>query len=127
MSTVSNVKLELVEHNHSKHTAKIRITYKINLNSVEENMTGLKFKETIQLWGADSWSSDDFLCQFGYCYFGKSSNNIIYRDLLYEISENILDEDGYWSDPDEVYAKVFIEPVMPTGSSARSNEIHHKF
>ena len=127
MASITNLKLELLEHNHKRKTAKVRVSYKVRLSSVERNMTGLVFRETIQLWGADFPDPDDHLYNFATQYFPKEKDGIVSRSRTVTLGEEILDEDGFPSPTDDVYAKVCITPILPSGQCRNSNEIHHRF
>ena len=50
-----------MEHNHNNRTATVRVSYRALLSAVGRNKNGLRFREQIQLWGADSPDPDDFL------------------------------------------------------------------
>ena len=127
MATISNLKLKLVKHDHKKKTAKIKVSYKVHLSCVERHMHCLKFYENIELWGADSPDPDDFLYRFPTAAFPVESDGVVSRSRTVTIGEEILDEDGFPRPTDEVYAKVRISPTLPTGFTAKSNTIEHRF
>ena len=127
MATIQNLNLELLEHKHKERTATVRVTYRATLSAVERQMVGLRFRERIQLWGADSPDPDDFLYEFATSTFPRESDGVVNRERTVTVGDDVLDEDG-WSRPtDEVYAKVWIIPILPVGDFAKSNEIHHRF
>lgn len=128
MASISNLRLLLVSHDHNRKTAKITVSYRAILSSVERNMTGLRFRESIQLWGGDP-GPDDWLYNFPTSSFWKETDGVVNRERTITLSDDILDEDGLFglSLTDEVYAKVILSPVMPSSTSRRSNEISHKF
>ena len=127
MATITNLKLELVEHDHKRHIASIRVSYRALLSSLERQMNGLRFREKIQIWGADSPDPDDFLYEFATTTFPKESDGIVNRERNDTVGDDVLDEDGWPRPTDEIYAKVWISPILPSGDYARSNEVHHKF
>lgn len=127
MATISNLSLELVEHNHQRHIATVRVSYRVRLSNVERNMTGLRFVEKIQLWGADSPDPDDFLFSFPTSSFATESDGIVNRERTVTVGDDVLDEDGFPRPTDEVYAKVWITPALPSGHYRRSNIIEHRF
>ncbi|MES0370705.1 MAG: hypothetical protein ABUK11_00365 [Mariprofundaceae bacterium] len=127
MATINNLKLELLEHNHKNHTAKVRVSYLAVLSQVERHMTGLRFRERIQLWGADWPDADDYLYEFATSSFLKETDAVVNRSRTVTVGDDVLDEDGWFRPTDEVYAKVWITPLLPSTGYARSNEIHHKF
>jgi hypothetical protein len=127
MATVHTPELELIEHSHSKKTATLMVTYVLHQSAVERNMTGLRYKETIQLWGADSPDSDDFLYAFPTTTYSNSPSVHIERSRTVTLGDDILDEDGFFRPTDEVYAKVCVTPQLPSGHCKNSNEIHHRF
>ncbi len=127
MSTISNLKLALIKHDHSKHTATVKVSYKLLLSAVERRMHGLRWQEKIQLWGADSPDPDDYLFTFSSQAFNTETDGSISRSRTVTISDDILDEDGFPRPTDEVYAKVWVTPKLPAGAFRKSNEISHRF
>jgi len=127
MATVHTPVLTLVNHNHSKRTATLKVEYTLHQAAVERNMVGLRYRETIQLWGADSPDSDDFLFNFRTVTYSNSGNVHIDRERSVTLADDILDEDGFFRPTDEVYAKVCVTPLLPIGHCRNSNEIHHRF
>ena len=127
MANISNLNLELINHDHHKHTATVRVSYRVALSSVERNMTGLRFREKIQLWGADSPDADDFLFEFSSSSFLTETDGIVNRERTVTVGDDVLDEDGWPRPTDEVYARVWVSPLLPTSSNRRSNTIKHRF
>ena len=128
MASISNLKLKLDQHNHTNHTATVTVSYKAHLSAVERHMTGLRFRETIQLWGADSPDSDDYLYTFPTSSFVTETDGTVNRSRTVTVGDDVLDEDGGWLRPtDEVYAKVSISPLLPSSTTRKSNTIEHKF
>ncbi len=127
MASITNLKLKLIKHDHSKKTAKIKVSYKVHLSCVEKRMKCLKFIENIELWGEDSPDPDDFLFRFPTGAFNVEADGLVSRSRTVTIGEEILDEDGFPRPTDEVYAKVRISPLLPKGHSAKSNTIEHRF
>lgn len=126
-ATIQNLKLELIEHNHKNKTAKIGVEYITKLSAVEGDMAGLRFKEKVQIWGADSRDPDDFLYEFSTTIFPKETDRHVMRSRTVTVGDEILDEDGWWRPTDEIYAKVWVTPLLPSGDYEKSNEVHHKF
>ncbi|MBL1278282.1 MAG: hypothetical protein COB30_019580 [Ectothiorhodospiraceae bacterium] len=127
MASISSLNLKLNRHDHNRKTATITVSYRAVLSSVERNMTGLRFREVIQLWGADSPDGDDYLYTFPTRIFSKESDGVVNREVTVTLSDDILDEDGFPRPTDEVYAKVRISPYLPSGSVRNSNQIEHRF
>lgn len=127
MASINNLKLALVKHDHHKHTATVRVSYRLHLSVVERNMTGLRFREKIQLWGADSPDPDDFLFSFATTTFPKESDGVINRERTVTVGDDVLDEDGWPRPTDEVYAKVWVTALLPSNDFATSNQIEHSF
>ncbi len=127
MATITNLKLELLEHNHQTRTAKVKVSYKVYLSSVERNMTGLRYRENIELWGEDTPDPDDFLYRFPTAVFPAEQDGVVSRSRTVTVGDDVLDEDGFPRPTDEVYAKVCIKPLLPTGNCRKSNVIKHKF
>ncbi len=127
MASISSLNLKLDQHDHKRKTATVTVSYRAVLSGVERNMTGLRFRETIQLWGADSPDADDYLYTFSTRVFSKENDGVVNRERTVTISDDILDEDGFPRPSDEVYAKVRITPLLPSGSVRNSNQIEHRF
>jgi len=94
MATITNLKLELLEHNHSTRTAKVKVSYKVYLSSMERNMTGLRYRENIELWGEDTPDPDDFLYRFPTAIFPAERDGVVSRSRTVTLGDDILDEDG---------------------------------
>jgi len=127
MATINTLRLTLVDHNHKNKTATVRVSYRALLSSVERQMAGLRFREKIQLWGSDSPDPDDFLYEFYTTTFPKETDGVVNRERTVTVGDEVLDEDGWWRPTDEVYARVWITPILPAGDYKRSNTIEHKF
>jgi len=127
MATVHTPELELVRHDHEAKTATLKVSYTLHQAAVERNMAGLRYKESIQLWGADSPDPDDFLFSFATTTYPNSTGLHIDRERSVTLADDILDEDGFFRPTDEVYAKVCVKPQLPSGSCRNSNEVHHRF
>ena len=127
MAFVHTPVLELLKHDHNKRTATLRVSYVLHQSALERNMVGLRYRETIQLWGADSPDPDDFLFAFATSTYSNSNNVHIERSRTATLADDILDEDGWFRPTDEVYAKVCVSPLLPAGSCANSNQIEHRF
>ncbi|MFE6744205.1 hypothetical protein [Streptomyces sp. NPDC057686] len=127
MASVTNPRLELLEHDHRNRTARLRVSYTALFNAVERNMTGLRYVEAIDLWGQDSPDPDDHLYQFSTEAFPVEMDGTVARSRTVTLADEILDEDGFPRPTDEVYARIRITPVLPTGAQARTNVIEHRF
>lgn len=127
MATIANLRLELLNHNHNNRTATVRVSYRALLSAVERNMTGLRYREKIQLWGADSPDPDDFLFEFPTSTFARESDGVVNRERTVTVGDDVLDEDGFPRPTDEVYAKVWIAPLLPVSDFGQSNQISHRF
>jgi hypothetical protein len=127
MANINSVRFELIEHNHKNHTATVKVTYRVNLSALERNMSGLKFREKIQLWGADSPDPDDYLYEFATSSFSTERDGMIDRSRSVTLGDDLLDEDGFPRPTDEVYAKIWVRPLLPVSDYARSNTIEHRF
>jgi len=127
MSTISSLKLQLLKHDHAKKTATVKVSYKLLLSLVERKMHGLRWKETIQLWGSDSPDADDYLYTYPISTFSTETDGSISRSRTVTIGDDILDEDGFFRPTDEVYAKVWATPLLPSKAYKKSNQIKHKF
>ena len=126
MATITAATLSLLDHDHAKKTARIRVSYKALLSTVERNMSGLRFKEKIQLWGSDP-GPDDYLYSFPTSTFAKESDGSVSRSRTVTLADDILDEDGFFYPTDEVYARISISALLPSGDTRNSNQIQHKF
>ena len=127
MAMIQNLKLELVKHDHKTHIATVKVSYKCRLSAVERNMSYLRYRERIQLWGADSPDPDDFLFEFATTTFRVEADGVVDRVRTVTVGDDVLDEDGWPRPTDEVYAKVWITPLLPTGDFEKSNTIEHRF
>ena len=127
MANINHLTLELLQHSKQKRTATVRVSYTVRLSAVERNMTGLLFREVIQLWGADSPDPDDYLYSFATSSFPVEAAGIINRERTVTIEDDVLDEDGWPRPTDELYAKVWITPMLPTSDYGKSNTIEHRF
>ena len=102
--------------------SEMTVTYKVAFNHFERN-TRVRFREYIQLWGADSGSDDDHLYSFPVSAF-YSQSSMLTRTRRRDIATDILDED--WG-KDEVFAKVKVVPIVPSEDTEKSNEITRWF
>ena len=127
MANINNLRLDLLGHNHKDHTATVAVSYRVTLSAIERNMTGLRYREKIQLWGADSPDPDDFLYEFATSSFMSESDGVVNRERTVTVGDDVLDEDGWLRPTDEVYAKVWVSPLLPVGDYERSNTIEHRF
>ena len=93
MPNVHPPELELVSHDHSNHTATVRVSFLVHQMAVERQMAGLRYKESIKLWGADS-GPDQHLYSFPTAVYPKSENVHIERSRTVTLGDDVLDEDG---------------------------------
>ncbi len=100
--------------------SEITVTYKVAFNEFEREYR-TRFREYIELWGADSGltGADDFLYRLPTGAF-HSQKTTLTRTKKFDVANSILDED--WGE-DEVYAKVKVVPVLPSSDTEKSNEI----
>jgi hypothetical protein len=129
MATIYDLKLELLSHDKKAHIVKLRVSYKVRLRQVERSMLGLLFKETIKLMGADP-GTDAFLYQFPTQYFATEADGVVVRSREAVLGSEVLDEDSSFfgiGGGDEVYARVTVSPLLPSGDARSSNEIHGDF
>ncbi len=65
MASIGNLQLTLPNHDHNRNTVTLRVNYTAFLRPVERGMTGLRFREDIELRGADpAPNPDDHLFNF---------------------------------------------------------------
>ncbi len=113
MATIRDLKLRLVGHSPEDHSATIRISYTAVFTSLERDFAGLQFKEKIQLCGAYSLDPEDFLYELATMTFSGNGDDTVYRERLVTVSDDIVYLDGMPEPTDEVYAKVWVTPVLP--------------
>ena len=113
MATIRDLKLQLVGHSPNDHSATIRISYTAVLTSLERDFAGLQFKEKIQLCGAFSLDPEDFLYELATETFAVNGDNTVCRERRVTVSDDIVHLDGMPEPTDEVYAKVWVTPVLP--------------
>jgi len=121
MANVYNVKLS--REGLSGGISQMTVTYKVSFNHFERITADgkIRFREYIELWGDDSGltGGDDFLYRAPTSVFDSSSSPLT-RTRNFNVSNEILDED--WG-KDEVYARVRIVPIIPSGDIEKSNTI----
>lgn len=127
MAKISGLKLALVSHDRARRVAVVKVTYQVLLSMVERKMAGLTFTEKIQLWGSDNPDPDDFLYQFPTATFPTEADGVVTRARTVTLGDDVLDEDGFPRPTDEVYAKVWVTPKLPSQDFAKSNVVEHKF
>lgn len=130
MASITNLRLQLLDHDHDRDVATFRVSYRALLSPVERAMAGLRYREEITLRGADP-GADDHLFTFASTSFAVEADGSVNRSRTVTLSEDIVDEDiSIWpftDGTDEVYARVRLTPLLPTGTARDSNEVHHKF
>ena len=113
MATIRDLKLQLVGHSPNDHSATIRISYTAVLTSLERDFAGLQFKEKIQLCGAFSLDPEDFLYELATETFAVNGDDTVCRERRVTVGDEIVHLDGMPEPTDEVYAKVWVTPVLP--------------
>ena len=113
MATIRDLKLQLIGHSPMDHSATIRISYTAVLSSLERDFAGLLFKEKIQLCGAFSLDPEDFLYELATETFSGDGDDTVYRERHVTVGDEIVHLDGIPEPTDEVYAKVWVTPVLP--------------
>ncbi len=113
MAIIRDLKLQLVGHSPKDHSATIRISYTAVFTSLERDFAGLQFKEKIQLCGAFSLDPEDFLYELATETFAVNGDDTISRERHVTVSDDIVHLDGMPDPADEVYAKVWVTPVLP--------------
>lgn len=127
MSEINDLVLELVEHDWSDHTATVRVTYKINFSLAELQIDDFRFKEKIQLWGVSNPDVDKFLYEFAGCSFQVGDSALMGRERNVTVRDDMEDNDAWWRSADEIYAKVWITPLLPESDFKSSNFIEMQF
>jgi len=121
MANVYNVTLD--RKDLSGGISEMTVTYKVAFNHFERITAqgNVRFREYIELWGDDSGLTgvDDHLYRAPTSVF-DSRPSVLTRTRKFKVSDDILDED--WG-KDEVYAKVRIVPIIPSGDVEKSNTI----
>jgi len=113
MATIRDLKLQLIGHSPNDHSATIRISYTAVLTSLERDFAGLQFKEKVQLCGAFSLDPEDFLYELATETFAVNGDDTVCRERRVTVSDEIVHLDGMPEPTDEVYAKVWVTPVLP--------------
>lgn len=113
MATIQNLRLELLDHNPRNHSATVRVSYQARLSPLECNLKGLRFKEEIQLCGAYSLDPEDFLFQLAESTFPAKRSGVMQRERLVTVDDSMLEDDGIPQRTDELYAKVWVTPLLP--------------
>ena len=80
---------------------------------VERDFAGLQFKEKIQLCGAFSLDPEDFLYELATETFAVNGDDTVCRERRVTVGDEIVHLDGMPEPTDEVYAKVWVTPVLP--------------
>ena len=127
MATIRDLKLQLIGHSPMDHSATVRISYMAVLTSLERDFMGLQFKEKIQLCGAFSLDPEDFLYELATETFSGDGDDTIYRERLVTVSDDLVHMDGMPAPTDEVYAKVWVTPVLPRPDFQTSKILEQAF
>lgn len=123
MATIRDLKLELIEHDLKTRAATIRVSYELHLTQLEKCVNSLRFKEDIQLCGAFSLDPEDFLYQLAERVFTAEHNGVVQRDRIVMVDDGILEDDGIPQPAGELYAKVWVTPLLPQGDSKESRPV----
>ena len=127
MAKIRDLKLELIDQSRRNGGADIRVTYQAELTPLERHFTGLRFKEKIQLCGAYSLDPEDFLYELATQTFAGKDSGIVHRERIATVCDDILDERGRLQPSDQVYAKVWVTPVLPEADFQTSSPLVHTF
>ena len=121
MATIQNLRLELIDHNRGSRTATFRVSYQARLSPLERNLKGLRFKEEIQLCGAYSLDPEDFLFELATAVFQVDRKGVVRRERLITVDDSILEEGGVPQPTEQLYAKVWVSPLLPASDFDECN------
>ncbi len=121
MATIQNLRLELIDHNVGNRTAGFRVSYQARLSPLERNLKGLRFKEEIQLCGAYSLDPEDFLFELATAVFQVDRKGVVRRERLITVDDSILEEGGVPQPTEQLYAKVWVTPLLPASDFDECN------
>ncbi len=121
MATIQNLRLELIDHNRGSRTATFRVRYQARLSPLERNLKGLRFKEEIQLCGAYSLDPEDFLFELATAVFQVDRKGVVRRERLITVDDSILEEGGVPQPTEQLYAKVWVSPLLPASDFDECN------
>jgi hypothetical protein len=127
MATIRDLKLQLIGHSPKDHSATILISYTAVLTSLERDFAGLQFKEKIQLCGAFSLDPEDFLYELATETFAVNGDDTVCRERRVTVGDDIVHLDGMPEPTDEVYAKVWVTPVLPRPDFQVSSVLEQAF
>lgn len=127
MAKIRDLKLELIDRSRRNGRADIRVTYQAELTPLERHLTGLRFKEKIQLCGAYSLDPEDFLYELAPQTFAGRDRDTVRRERIATVCDDILDQNGRLRPSDQVYAKVWVTPVLPEADIQTSRPLVHTF
>lgn len=108
MASIDKLSVDLVDRQEAARSAILRIRYRVHLNDLERDMTGLRFREKIQLFGAFCLGSEDFLYELESQSFAADAEGMVERERLVTVADDFMDEGA-----EDVYAKVWITPRLP--------------
>ncbi len=114
MAAVRNLQLKLLGHDPKARSATVRVSYEVAFSPLERAISRLHFKENIQLCGTFSLDPEDFLFQLAEERFAANGEDVVRREHTVTVDDSILEEDGIPQRPDELYAKVWVRPVLPS-------------
>ena len=127
MAKIRDLKLELIDCGRRNGSADIRVTYRAELTSLERHLTGLRFKEKIQLCAASSLDPEDFLYELATQTFAGKDSRVVDRERTATVRDDVLDENGRLRPPDQLYAKVWVTPVLPEADFPTTRPLVHTF
>ena len=125
MATIRDLKLELIDHDLKSHAATVRVSYEVHLTRLEQCLKNLRFKEDIQLCGAFSLDPEDFLYQLAERTFSAEHNGVVQRERIVTVDDGILEDDGIPQPAGELYAKVWVTPLLPQGDTKESRPVSY--
>jgi hypothetical protein len=127
MAKIRDLKLQLVDRGRRNGSADIRVTYQAELTLRERQFAGLRFKEKIQLCSARSLDPEDFLYELATQTFTGKDSRIVNRERTATVCGEILDETGRLRPPDQVFARVWVTPVLPEADFETSEPLARTF
>ena len=114
MAAIQKLQLKLLGHDSKSRSATLRVRYEVAFSSLEREISRLHFKENIQLCGTFSLDPEDFLFQLAEDRFVANGEDVVRRERIVAVDDSLLEEDGIPQRPDELYAKVWVTPLLPS-------------
>ncbi|MDH3472421.1 MAG: hypothetical protein OEM59_01915 [Rhodospirillales bacterium] len=113
MAAIHDLKIELLGEDRRARTATIRISYQAEFSMLERDMPGLHFREDIQLCGTYSLDPEDFLYQLAQATFAVAGERAVQRERIVTVDSDILEVGGRPQPVDQLYAKLWVTPLLP--------------